>query len=111
MMLAKTYPENRASLLLRKAADLFEERNKVYGNNYLMVGAVMQGYFPEGITLKTQDDFNRFHIFMLEVVKNTRYCNNWNKPHQDSNADNTVYSAMREMIDRNIQQERDEVPF
>lgn len=90
----------KAQDILRQCADLFEERNKVYGDNYKNVGVAMTGFFPDGVTLKTVDDFNRFHIFMLGVVKMTRYCNNWEKGgHADSIRDNTVYSAMLEHID------------
>lgn len=89
----------KAHDILREAANLFQERNAVYGNNYERVGAVMKGFFPDGITLSSVEDFNRFHIFMLMVVKMSRYTVNWEKGHQDSIRDNTVYSAMLEMID------------
>lgn len=85
--------------ILREAADLFQERNAVYGNNYERVGEIMVGLFPNGLTLKTAHDHNRFHILMLMVVKLSRYTVNWEKGHQDSIRDNTVYSAMLEMID------------
>lgn len=90
-----------AADILREAALTYEERNKVYGDNYLRVGVVMAGFFPEGVILKTVEDFNRFHIFMLGVVKQTRYTVNWKDGHRDSTRDNTVYSAMLEAIDEN----------
>lgn len=85
--------------ILREAADLFQLRNMTYGDNYKRVGEIMVGFFPDGITLKTAQDHNRFHIFMLMAVKLSRYAINWEKGHQDSIRDNTVYSAMLEMID------------
>lgn len=92
-----------ASEFLRDAAKTFDDRNKIYGNNYLNVGGAMAALFPDGVTLKTADDHNRFHIFMLGVVKLSRYCNNWDKGgHADSMHDNTVYSAMLESIDEEI---------
>lgn len=92
-----------ADQFLSEAAATFKARNKVYGNNYLNVGGAMASLFPNGVTLKTPDDFNRFHIFMLGVVKQSRYCNNWDKGgHVDSAHDNTVYSAMLESIDNEI---------
>lgn len=103
------FEENSADNLLKKAAELFKERNAVYGDNYLMVGETMKGLFPYGVNLLTADDFNRFHILMLMVVKLTRYTNNWKEGHLDSISDNTVYSAMLEMIDRDI--ERQKPPF
>lgn len=92
-----------ADQFLTEAADTFKKRNAIYGNNYLNVGGALASLFPEGVTLKTADDFNRFHIFMLQVVKQSRYCNNWDKGgHQDSAHDSTVYSAMLESIDEEI---------
>src|SRR5690349_14282312 len=92
-----------ADEFLTEAANTFKEKNKIYGNNYLNVGGAMAALFPDGVLLKTADDFNRFHIFMLGVVKQSRYCNNWhNVGHVDSAHDNTVYSAMLESIDEEI---------
>jgi hypothetical protein len=91
---------HKADQILSEAAKTFAERNKVYGDNYLNVGRVFVALFPEGLTLKTVKDFNRFHLFMLSVVKLTRYCNNWDKGgHQDSIHDSTVYNAMVESVD------------
>lgn len=93
----------KANEILREAALTYEERNKVYGDNYKVVGKVMAALFPSGILLKSADDHNRFHIFMLSIVKLTRYVQNWDKGgHQDSIRDNTVYSAMLEEIDAEI---------
>ena len=100
----------KASHLLREAAETYAERNKVYGDNYKLVGAVMKGFFPEGVFLKTEDDHNRFHIFMLAIVKLTRYTVNWypnvqtgKVGHRDSIRDATVYCAMLEEIDAEIE--------
>lgn len=92
-----------ADEFLTEAAKTFKDRNAVYGNNHLNVGGAMASFFPNGVLLKTADDFNRFHIFMLGVVKVSRYANNWPKGgHADSAHDNTVYSAMLESIDEEI---------
>lgn len=100
-----------AAEFLREGAQTFEDRNKVYGNNYLNVGGAMAALFPDGVSLKTADDFNRFHIFMLGIVKVSRYANNWNAGgHADSIHDNTVYSAMLESIDNEIRK-RDDIPI
>lgn len=86
--------------LLRSAADLFDERNAVYGNNFEMVGKLMVAMFPDGITLKTEEDHNRFHLFMLKVVKLSRYAINYeNGGHQDSLDDDIVYTAMVGALD------------
>ena len=95
----------KASDILEQAAGTYRERNAVYGDNYLVVGEVLNSLFPKGIALHGQADFLRFHIFMLMVVKMTRYCNNWDAGgHQDSIRDNTVYSAMLEEIDARLKE-------
>ena len=89
-----------AADILREGAKTFEERNAVYANNFKIVGEAMRAFFPEGIELKTAHDHARFHIFMLAVVKLTRYTNNWGKGgHADSIRDASVYCAMLESID------------
>ena len=92
-----------ADEFLEEGAATFKERNKVYGDNYKNVGTVMTGMFPEGVMLKSADDWNRMHILLLAIVKLTRYCNNWNDGgHQDSIHDACVYAAMLESIDAEI---------
>jgi hypothetical protein len=92
-----------AADILASNAQLYRERNSVYGDNYLIVGKVMSSLFPNGITLVTEDDHNRFHIMMLSVVKLTRYANNWNNGgHTDTSVDASVYWAMQAAIDLNI---------
>lgn len=93
----------KAHDILREAAKTYEERNAVYGDNYIRVGQVMQAHFPDGLTVVSADDWNRLHIFLLGVVKDTRYVTNWSKSgHADSCRDATVYSAMLEEIDTEI---------
>lgn len=93
----------KAHDILREAALTYEERNAVYGDNYIRVGAVMQAHFPDGLFVHSSDDWNRLHIFILGVVKDTRYVTNWNVGgHGDSSRDRTVYSAMLEEIDTEI---------
>lgn len=91
------------------AAETFAERNKVYGNNYEMVGRIMQAMFPNGITLKTVEDYNRWHLFELAIVKLSRYAVNYEAGgHQDSIHDMIVYLAMVQELDR--QAEADKKP-
>jgi hypothetical protein len=81
--------------LLNRMAILYAERNAVYQDNYLKVGAVMAAMFPEGKVLKTADDFNRWHLFELAIVKLTRYANQYEDGgHADSIEDMIVYLAM-----------------
>lgn len=88
---------------LKRIANLFEERNAIYGSNYREVGQIMAALFPNGITLKTVDDHNRFHLFMLKIVKLTRYAKIYEEGgHEDSMEDDIVYSAMVAALDREV---------
>lgn len=90
-----------ADAILAESAKTFKARRAVYGDNWKRAGAVMAAMFPDGIVLRTADDHNSFHIFSLMVVKLTRYAVSLDRGefHQDSIHDNTVYSAMLEMIE------------
>lgn len=88
------------SKMLRECADLFAERNAVYKDNFRMVGRVMQAMFPEGITIKGEDEFNRWHLFELSIVKLTRYAIAYKEGgHKDSLDDMIVYAAMVAALD------------
>lgn len=89
-----------AADILEDAAETFRARNAVYSDNFLRVGNMMVAMFPSGITLKTQQDWNRMHMLLMAIVKQSRYATNWDKGgHQDSIHDAIVYGAMLEMID------------
>jgi hypothetical protein len=84
-----------AAHLLRQAAELYAERNKTYGDNYKAHGAVMLAMFPEGVTLKTVEDHNRFGVLTMCVAKLTRYGVQFAAGgHLDSARDLSVYAAM-----------------
>lgn len=85
--------KKNAADILAEMAETFRERNKVYGDNYKRVGDVMVALFPEGVELKTQEDFNTWHLFELMIVKLTRFANS-NLTHVDSIHDCAVYAAM-----------------
>lgn len=86
-----------ASVILDEMADTFRERNKVYGDNYKRVGDVMMALFPNGVVLRTAEDFNRWHLFELKIVKLTRFANS-GLTHKDSVHDDAVYAAMVESL-------------
>lgn len=89
------------SQLLGRLKQLYSERNAVYKDNYKMVGRIMAAMFPEGVTLKTVEDFNRWHIFELAIVKLSRYAVQYQTGgHADSIEDKIVYLAMLAGIDR-----------
>lgn len=92
---------DRADKILENAAEIYRERNLVYGDNYRNVGKIMAVLFPAGLNLITEDDHNRFHLFFLEIVKITRYAQNFGKGgHEDSQLDLSVYAAMMVEVDR-----------
>lgn len=86
-----------ASKILEEMAETFRERNKIYGDNYKSVGSVMTALFPEGVSLKTNYDYNVWHLFELAIVKLTRFANS-KLTHEDSIHDAAVYLAMVESI-------------
>jgi hypothetical protein len=60
----------------------------------------MCALFPNGIELKTYEDWMRMQFVMLDVVKSTRYAQNFKHGgHQDSAHDKIVYAAMLESTD------------
>ena len=90
----------RVPEMLRESAQTFEERNKVYGDNYRKFGRVMAAIFPEGIEIRTPEDHNRFGVFVQMVGKVTRYAENFNRGgHADSLLDLAVYSQMLRELD------------
>lgn len=80
---------------LEAMAATSRERGKVYGDNYKRIGPVLAALFPDGITLKTADDHNRYHLFLMIMVKVTRLAVT-NISHVDSVHDLAVYGAMLE---------------
>jgi len=98
--------------ILTEGGETFKERHKVYGNNFLKVGPMLVAMFPDGITLKTAEDFIRFELFMLKVVKCSRYAENFSKGgHMDSVHDDMVYSAMLEYVDTVLREGSSAVPI
>lgn len=94
------------------AANIYEERNKLYGDNYKRFGQVMMHLFPSGVSLRTIEDHNRFGVFVQMVSKLTRYAEQFAKGgHSDSLDDLSVYSMMlRELDDEEGQPELDLSP-
>lgn len=85
---------------LRDAAAIYEERNKLYGDNYKRHGQVMAAMFPTGVELHDLHDHNRFGVFTQIVAKLTRYAENFQRGgHVDSLDDMTVYSQMLQELD------------
>jgi hypothetical protein len=74
-------------------AATYRDRNATYGNNCTKVGQILAILYPDGMQLKTADDFTRWHLVDWMVGKLTRFsCGN----HLDSIHDLAVYAAMVE---------------
>ena len=85
---------------LSQAADMYRYKHSIYGDNYRVIGKLMTLLFPNGLTVKSETDWNRLHLFIMAAVKMTRYANNYEKGgHEDSVMDNIVYMAMLQEID------------
>jgi len=89
--------ENKtADTILSEMAETYKERNAIYGNNYKMVGPIMEILFPNGVPAKLLGS-DQFHLFELKIVKLSRFAIS-NLEHIDSIHDDAVYSAMIESI-------------
>jgi len=85
---------------LKEAAIVFENKNKEYGDSYKSFGKIMMAYFPNGVELKTKQDFTRFAMLNIMISKTDRYCKNFiNGGHKDSLVDLSIYSTMLQEID------------
>lgn len=101
--MAKFKPEVKvptAADAMLAGAKTWQERQTTYGSNYVRAAGALAALFPDGVTLKTQKDHERFQIFNLIVVKLSRYTVNWSLGgHKDSVHDAMVYAALLESID------------
>jgi hypothetical protein len=103
----KTVPE-----MLREAAATYEERNKLYRDNYKNFGRVMAGLFPKGLDCADVDDFNRLGTLIQIVSKLTRYCVNFERGgHDDSLLDLAVYSQMQRELDLMVRSAEESHPL
>jgi hypothetical protein len=91
----KSVPE-----MLETAAETYRDRNAVYGDDYKKIGAMYVALFPNGLTVKTADDWQRLALLMAAVGKMRRYTNNFESGgHADSLLDLAVYSTMLKELD------------
>ena len=92
--------DTTASACMREALDTYNERRAEYGPSELKFGKVMDALFPNGLILKSADDWSRVGILVQIVSKLTRYSHNLAEPHLDSAHDLGVYAFMLEGFDR-----------
>lgn len=99
MKILKMLPMPYVPQELIKAAELYLQRNKQYGDSYKTFGPMMKALMKE-VTLKTSTDFGRFALLNFIVSKLHRYVNNWSKGgHDDSLSDISVYCQMLKELD------------
>lgn len=100
-----------ADKILEDATKTYRERSAIYGDNFRRIGQVMHAHFPNGLTVKTPEDWLRLYFFMLSNVKATRYVSNWHKGgHKDSVHDPIVYHALLEALDDELAELRKRAP-
>ena len=87
---------------LEQALETFNQRGAAYGPSYLQYGEVISSLFPEGVSLQSAEEINRFGLLSMIISKLTRYCNQWDEPHKDSIHDLGVYAFMLEGVDDSI---------
>ena len=95
--LSKATDALRVPEILEEMAATFRDRNAVYGDNWKMVGKLMEAMFPGGVQLNAAADYEVWHLFELKIVKLSRFVIS-NLTHADSIHDDAVYSAMIEAI-------------
>lgn len=103
-MTTKDVPER-----LRVAADIYEQRNELYGDNYEWIGIILAATFKHDPVLShlTVDGWNRLVLFIQCTGKMTRYGQQWGKGgHEDSLDDLSVYAQMLAKIDDKIRERR-----
>ena len=97
-MSAEPEPKTKTALdIMEEMAATFRERNRTYGDNYRNVGKVMAAFFPDGIYLRTADDFLRWQLMEQVAIKLTRFAVS-GLVHVDSIHDSAVYAAMTESV-------------
>jgi hypothetical protein len=80
--------------------DLYRDRNAAYGDSYLTFGPVMEAMFPDGLVLRSAEDWNRFALLFLTQMKLHRYAMRFHDGGQrDSLDDISVYAQMLRHVD------------
>lgn len=81
--------------ILEAMAETYRNRNAVYKDNWRAQANALAAIFPDGITLRTPEDFVHFGFVYMTVAKVTRFANTGMR-HGDSVHDVGVYAAMEE---------------
>lgn len=102
---ALTTFQKRVLGILSQSHDVYKDRSAIYKDNFRSVGRVMVALFPEGRPpLVTAEDYDRWHIFELLIIKLTRYANNYDQPHEDSLLDQLPYLGILGALDQELRE-------
>ncbi len=89
-----------AQQYLEELVQLHAERGERYTDDYKRRGSSLLPMFPDGLTLKTPEDFNRFAILVHIHGKLMRYANMFGKGGcADSLRDIAVYAMLLQELD------------
>lgn len=92
--------------ILRTMAGTFEERGKIYGDNWKRIGAVLHALAGgQPVTIEGEEAWLRWSLYMLMVTKITRLATT-DLQHIDSVHDLAVYGAMLESVLQSQQAEK-----
>jgi hypothetical protein len=91
-----------AAPMLRRMADTYRERRGTYGPSEQRFADVAMAMFPQGLTLRTREDWVRYGLLHQLLSKLARYAKDFHQPHVDSIHDVGPYAAMLEAEDRRL---------
>ena len=88
---------------LNNALETARERGKVYGHGgFIEHGEVLRALFPDGLELRTPEEFSRFLLLNNCLTKFCRYAKQFKAGgHADSIHDLGVYAFLLEAFDVN----------
>jgi hypothetical protein len=95
----------KGAAILGVVADTLRDRDADYKGADEMYASVMHALFPDGVGAGSPEEHHRFHLFMLMIVKVTRYARNWDRGHADSLTDLAAYAAMLASLDERLSRE------
>lgn len=88
---------NAISAVLKEMIETSEQRGSLYGKSYEKFGDVAMALWPNGIAVKSKDDFVKLGIIVQIIGKLVRYTGA-EGGHVDSAHDMAVYSAMLQLV-------------
>lgn len=85
------------------------ERGAAYGDDgHIKHAAAMAGLFPEGVTVKTVEEWTRLLLFIYVTMKVSRYANNFaTGGHEDSSLDGANYFTILHSFDQLMKERAD----